>query len=50
MKQFGTTGDDGATSIAVDGLGNVYLAGMTTGDLFGQNSGGYDAFVMKEVA
>ncbi len=45
-KQEGTTGKDSATAVAVgDGL---YVAGVTTGTLPGQNnSGGQDAFLRK---
>jgi hypothetical protein len=49
LNQFGTTGQDRAYSIAVDGSGNVYVAGLTDGELFGLNSGGDDAFVLKIV-
>jgi hypothetical protein len=49
LNQFGTTGQDCPFSIAVDGSGNVYVAGLTTGELFGLNSGGDDAFVLKIV-
>ena len=49
LNQFGTSGDDEAYSIAVDGSGNVYVAGTTTGELFGRNSGDADAFVFKIV-
>jgi hypothetical protein len=49
LNQFGTTGDDEAYSIAVDGSGNVYVAGLTKGELFGLNSGDADAFVLKIV-
>jgi hypothetical protein len=50
VNQFGTTGDEGAFSVAVNGWGNVYFTGITDGDLFGPNSGEYDIFVLKEVA
>jgi septum formation inhibitor MinC len=50
VKQFGTSEVDLAYSVAVDAVGNVYVAGDTTGDLFGPNSGSYDTFVLKEVA
>jgi ethanolamine utilization microcompartment shell protein EutS len=50
VKQFGTSELDAAYSVAVDAAGNVYVAGDTTGDLFGPNSGSYDTFVLKEVA
>jgi len=46
--QFGTVDDDAAYAIAVDGEGNVYMAGSTEGTLPGQtNAGGEDAFVVK---
>ncbi len=46
--QFGTSGEDRATSVSVDGSGNVYVAGYTEGTLPGQTSaGGVDAFVRK---
>jgi putative transposon-encoded protein len=48
--QFGTTGNEGALSVAVNGWGNVYFTGITNGDLFGPNSGDFDIFVLKEVA
>lgn len=34
----------------INGNYRVYVAGVTEGDLFGPNSGFYDAFVLKEVA
>ena len=37
-RQFGTSAYDGVTSIAVDAAGNVYTAGETNGDLYGENS------------
>ncbi len=46
-RQFGTSGSDAATVIAVDGTG-VYASGYTVGTLPGQtSSGGTDAFVRK---
>lgn len=45
-RQFGTTSSDYGRALAVDSLGNVYVAGETNGPLFGPNSGG-DAFVIK---
>ncbi len=46
--QFGSRDDDRALSIAVDGRGNVWVAGFTNEVLPGQSSAGsYDAFVFK---
>lgn len=49
-RQLGTPGDDEGTSIAADGLGNVYIAGHTSGALTGTNAGGRDAFVSMYAA
>jgi len=47
-KQFGTSARDEADDVAVDGLGNVYVAGRTDGAFPGQTfSGVIDAFVRK---
>lgn len=47
-RQFGTSTYDGASGVAVDALGNVYVAGYTDGALPGQTSfGDLDAFVRK---
>ena len=46
-RQFGTTADEQASGVAIDGLGNVFIAGYTTGNLNGTNFGGRDAFVSK---
>ena len=47
-RQFGTTGDDVATDIAVDAAGNSYVVGWTQGVLPGQSGlGDRDAFVRK---
>jgi ABC-type phosphate transport system substrate-binding protein len=44
--QFGTSADDVAFAVAVDGNGNIYVSGYTSGTLSGQtSSGGMDAFV-----
>lgn len=46
-KLLGTTGDDWASSVAVDGSG-IYVTGGTTGGLHGEpNAGGYDSFLAK---
>ncbi|MGF1589141.1 MAG: SBBP repeat-containing protein [Pleurocapsa sp.] len=48
IQQFGTAGDDAATSVDVDDGGNYYLTGYTDGDLSGAgNAGSYDAWVAK---
>ena len=45
-RQFGTAGNDAALDVAVDGSGNVYVAGDTETTFPGQVSwGGYDAFL-----
>ena len=46
-KQWGTAEREWVDSIVLDGLGNVYISGETWGNLFGQNQGGMDIFVMK---
>ena len=47
-RQFGSPGPDSILGVAVDGEGNVYVAGETGGDLPGQVSAGRgDAFLRK---
>jgi hypothetical protein len=47
-RQFGSSGMDSANGVAVDGAGNVIVAGDTFGALPGQTqAGGWDAFVRK---
>jgi len=47
-RQIGTTGDDCALGVTVDGSGNVYAAGYTNGVLDGtSNAGGHDILVVK---
>lgn len=45
--QYGTADDDYVTAIAVDGGGNVLVAGYTNGNLDAPSAGGFDAFVRK---
>jgi hypothetical protein len=44
-QQFGTSENDFSTSVSADGLGNVFIAGRTTGSLEGTNAGDNDAYV-----
>jgi hypothetical protein len=47
-QQFGgSNGYSYAYCIAVDGLGNVYVAGSTQASLAGTNAGAYDIFIAK---
>ena len=47
-RQFGSTAAELVTSVAIDGVGNIVIAGQTSGTLPGQTSaGGVDAFVRK---
>ncbi|MGH2829382.1 MAG: SBBP repeat-containing protein, partial [Actinomycetota bacterium] len=47
-RQFGSASYDAAFGVAVDGLGNVSVAGLTLGALPGQTSSGdADAFALK---
>ncbi len=41
-RQFGTRGNDRASTVAVDDAGRVYVAGRTKGAFLGQVSGGAD--------
>jgi len=48
VKQLGTSGNEFAFAIAVDGSSNVYISGCTQGGLAGSsNAGGWDAWVAK---
>ena len=47
IRQFGTVAMDFALAAAGDGLGGVYLAGVTSGSLAGPNAGGGDAWVAR---
>ncbi|MGD9125784.1 MAG: SBBP repeat-containing protein [Planctomycetia bacterium] len=46
-RQWGTTGEDEGTDIAIDASGNIYLLGTTEGEMAGPNAGGLDVFVRK---
>lgn len=46
-KQWGSVKGEVGESIALDGAGNIYVAGQTQGDLYGTNEGGMDIFVVK---
>lgn len=45
--QVGTFFEEHGQGVAVDGLGNTYMVGFTTGSVGGANSGGADAFLAK---
>ncbi len=45
--QIGSPGADSISGIAVDGIGNVYAAGVTDGNLAATNAGFRDGFVAK---
>jgi hypothetical protein len=47
-RQIGTAAKDLGYAIAVDGWDNIYVGGITAGDLSGiPNAGDFDAFVLK---
>lgn len=46
-QDFGTSGHDVGTDLAVDGEGNLYLTGTTDGSLDGVNAGSEDAYLRK---
>lgn len=46
-KQLGTAVEDTPMSIALDEKGDVYIAGVTGGNLFGENKGRDDIFIVK---
>jgi hypothetical protein len=48
LRDFGSPQDEDVYGVAVDGSGNAFVAGQTTGGLDGNvNAGGSDAFVLK---
>jgi hypothetical protein len=46
-RQFGSGADDLAFAVGADAVGNILVAGETSGSLAGGSSGGIDAFVQK---
>lgn len=46
-KQVGTANSDSGNGIALDSDGNVYITGLTGGDLSGDNHGTDDIFLIK---
>lgn len=46
-RQFGTDTDDDANGVSANGLGDVYVLGLTHGLPAAPNAGGSDAFVSK---
>jgi hypothetical protein len=46
-RMFGSNADDRSHGISTDDQGNIYLAGITLGDLFSANQGDNDVFVVK---
>jgi hypothetical protein len=47
-RQLGSSKNDRSEAVSADGLGNVYISGLTQGSLGGPYAGGnYDAFVSK---
>src|SRR5215207_785326 len=46
-RQLGSGGQERASSVASDGIGNAYVAGVTAGSLAGGSSGSTDAFLFK---
>ena len=47
QKLIGTDFDERITGVDVDKHGNIYVSGVTTGSLFGDNKGGKDIFVAR---
>jgi hypothetical protein len=45
IRQFGTSGADGAQAAAPDGSGGVYVSGETSGSLGGPHAGGWESDV-----
>jgi hypothetical protein len=47
IRQLGTSSADQRYGVSADGLGSVYISGLTYGSLEGSSAGGSDAFVSK---
>jgi hypothetical protein len=47
LRQWGTANNQSAYAVKADGSGNVYVAGYTTGVLYGPKYGGRDIFLAK---
>ncbi len=47
IRQFGTSTLDLCSGLSYDGQNNIYLCGLTDGDLGGSNAGSSDAFLCK---
>ena len=46
-RQFGTPSDEGAYGVVTDQTGNIYVAGLTQGDLNGTDDNSVDAYIRK---
>jgi len=47
-RQLGTSESESGRGVTIDGLGNVFITGVTTGGLGGNtNAGGWDAFISR---
>jgi uncharacterized delta-60 repeat protein len=46
-QQLGTSSTDYSSDVTTDSSGNVYISGLTGGDLAGRHKGGFDAWVAK---
>jgi hypothetical protein len=46
-RQFGSSGEDHGSGLAVRQSSAIYVVGATTGTLAGQNRGGFDAFIRR---
>ncbi|MGK7908969.1 MAG: SBBP repeat-containing protein [Synechococcus sp.] len=47
IQQFGTPESETNFSVAIDSNGEVFVSGVTSGDLGGENEGGNDAWIAK---